>query len=311
MKTPVVFIIFKRPDTTAKVFEAIRQAKPPKLLIIADGARPDIPEEAEKCAAARAIIDRVDWDCKILKNYSEINLGCTKRVSSGLDWVFQQVEEAIILEDDCLPNISFFQYCEELLEFYRHDQRIMNISGNNFQYGHKSTKYSYYFSRYPHIWGWATWRRAWQYYDVNMEYWNEVRDNNLLNHILETKKTRKYWGEIFKDTYNHRINTWDYQWILACWIQNGLSITPEINLVSNIGFDLEATCTKDANSFFARNPTKQISLPLNHPYYVVCNKFADNFTQNIILNQSSRWQILKNKLIVKNKILKQAKKQWI
>ena len=152
LTTPVVFIIFNRPDTTAKVFEAIRQAKPPKLLVIADGARIDKPGEAEKCAAARAIINQVDWQCEVLTNYSNVNLGCRKRVSSGLDWVFEQVEEAIVLEDDCLPHPSFFQYCQELLEKYRDDERIMMISGDNFQFGNETTEYSYYFSRYGHCW---------------------------------------------------------------------------------------------------------------------------------------------------------------
>ena len=153
LTTPVVFVIFNRPDTTAKVFEAIRQAKPPKLLVIADGARIDKPGEAKKCAAARAIINQVDWQCEVLTNYSDVNLGCRKRVSSGLDWVFEQVEEAIILEDDCLPHPTFFRYCQELLEKYRDDEHIMMISGNNFQFGRKRNEYSYYFSHYSHIWG--------------------------------------------------------------------------------------------------------------------------------------------------------------
>ncbi len=135
LKTPVVFIIFKRPDTTERVFEVIRQTKPTKLLVVADGARTDRPGEADKCAAVRAIIECVDWDCKVLKNYSEINLGCGKRVSSGLDWVFDNVEEAIILEDDCLPHPTFFRFCEELLERYRYDTRVSSISAQNVQLG--------------------------------------------------------------------------------------------------------------------------------------------------------------------------------
>ena len=147
LNTPVVLIIFNRPDTTAKVFEAIRQAKPSQLLVIADGPRPEKPGEAEKCAATRAIIDRIDWDCEVLKNYSEINLGCQQRVSSGLDWVFQTVETAIILEDDCLPHPTFFRFCAELLAKYRDEPRVMAISGDNFQCGQNSeTDKSYYFS---------------------------------------------------------------------------------------------------------------------------------------------------------------------
>ena len=137
MKTPVAFLIFNRPDTTAKVFEAIRQAKPPKLLVVADGPRSDNPSEAEKCQAAREIIEQVDWECEVLTNYSDVNLGCKTRVSSGLDWVFDNVEEAIILEDDCLPHPSFFPFCEKLLDNYRDDKRIMDIRRNNMQYGPK------------------------------------------------------------------------------------------------------------------------------------------------------------------------------
>jgi hypothetical protein len=160
VNTPIAFFIFNRPDTTARVFEAIRQAQPSKLLVVADGPRSTRPGEAEKCAATRAIIDQVDWECEVLTNYSDVNLGCRHRVSSGLDWVFEQVEEAIILEDDCLPHPTFFRFCEELLEWYRHDHRIVAISGDNFQNGHQSGEFSYYFSRYVHIWGWATWRRG-------------------------------------------------------------------------------------------------------------------------------------------------------
>ena len=168
MLTPIVFLIFNRPDTTKRVFEAIRQAKPKKLLVVADGPRDDRQGEAEKCAAVRSIIDTVDWDCKVLTNYADVNLGCGLRVSSGLDWVFEQVEEAIILEDDCLPHPSFFPFCEEMLDLYRHDERIMHIAGTNSLEEWKSDVQSYHFSYTGGIWGWATWQRAWKYYHFKM-----------------------------------------------------------------------------------------------------------------------------------------------
>ena len=143
LETPITFIIFKRPDTTEKVFETIRQVKPKKLLVIADGPRTDREGEAEKCAATRAIIEKVDWDCEVIKNYSEINLGCAKRVSSGLDWAFNNVEETIILEDDCILQPTLFRFCEELLEKYRHDRRITSIAAQNAQLGKNRTNYSY------------------------------------------------------------------------------------------------------------------------------------------------------------------------
>lgn len=176
LQTPVVFFIFDRPDTTARVFAEIARGKPPKLLLVADGPRPDHPGEAEKCAAARAVVEQVDWPCEALTDYAETNLGCRRRVSSGLDWVFATVEEAIILEDNCLPHPTFFRFCEELLERYRDDERVMRISGGNHKFGRKIGTDSYYFTRYAHVWGWASWRRAWRYYDVNMKSWMSATD---------------------------------------------------------------------------------------------------------------------------------------
>ncbi|QDL07250.1 glycosyltransferase family 2 protein [Brasilonema octagenarum UFV-E1] len=279
LKTPVAFLIFKRTESTERVFEAIRQAKPPKLLVIADGPRTDRPGEADKCAATRAIIDRVDWDCEVLKNYSDVNMGMKKREASGFDWVFETVEEAIILEDDTLPHPTFFRYCEELLHYYRHDERIMLISGNNFQFGRKRTEYSYYFSRYPNTWGWASWRRAWQHYDIEMKLWPKIRDGEWLKFILEEPKTVKFWFKKFQETYKEKISTWDYQWILTCWVNNGFSIVPDVNLVTNLGFGSEATNTKDSTSPFSNIPTQKICLPLQHPPFVIRHVQADYFIQ--------------------------------
>ncbi len=279
MKTPVVFLVFNRPDTTQRVFETIRQARPPKLLVVADGPRPDHPDDPEKCAAVRAIIDTVDWDCEVLKNYSETNLGCKTRVSSGLDWVFEEVAEAIILEDDCLPDLTFFPFCEELLDRYRDDKRIMVISGDNFQFGRKRTEYSYYFSIYNHCWGWATWRRAWQYYDVEMKLWGEIKNGNWLYDILQDYWAVKYWSQQFEKTYQLKINSWAYRWTLSCWLQSGLTILPNTNLVSNIGFDLESTHTRNKSSLYSNLQTKSLQFPLTHPLFIICDKKADAFTQ--------------------------------
>ncbi|GBL17045.1 hypothetical protein MTo_04372 [Microcystis aeruginosa NIES-1211] len=286
LTTPVAFLIFNRPDTTARVFEAIRQAKPPKLLVVADGPRPDRPDDIEKCKAARAIIEGVDWDCEVLKNYSDLNLGCRKRVSSGLDWVFEMVEEAIILEDDCVPDPTFFRFCEELLEYYRHDQRITVISGNNFQLGKKRTDYSYYFSRYNHCWGWATWRRAWQYYDGEMKHWPQVRDGDWLTAILEETQAVKYWTKIFQTTYDNKNDSWAYRWTFSCWIQNGLTILPNVNLVSNIGFREDATHTIGSKSRLANLPVKEMNFPLKHPPFLIRDEAADSYTQKNIFQRN-------------------------
>ena len=286
LKTPVCLIIFNRSDTTEKVFEAIREAKPPKLLIIADGPRANQPEDVSKCAAAQAIINRVDWNCEVLKNYSDINLGCRNRVYSGLDWVFDLVEEAIFLEDDCLPHPTFFRFCEELLERYRSSEQIMVISGDNFQFGHNRQEYSYYFSRYNHSWGWATWRRAWQLYDNEMKLWPKVQDSSWLVDILQDSEAAIYWSNIFQSVY-HGFDTWDFPWTFANWIHNGLSILPNVNLVSNIGFGTEATHAK-GESKFANIPTEEMTFPLQHPPCAIRDAEADDFTEKTMFSGDSK-----------------------
>lgn len=284
IKTPVCLIIFKRMEQTEKVFEAIRQVKPPKLLVIADGPRVERPGEAEQCAATRAIIDRVDWDCEVLKNYSDLNLGCDPRIVSGLNWVFEQVEEAIILEDDCVPHPTFFTYCEELLDRYRHDKRIMNISGQNVQFGRSRTDDSYYFSRYTLCWGWATWRRAWNYFDVDIKLWPEIRDKNYLKTILIDPYAVKVWTKGLQLHYDGHLTGWDFKWMFSCWIQNAFSIIPDVNLVTNIGHDPEATHTNDEKSPYNSMTVEAMSFPLKHPSYIVRNLEADEFTQRTLFN---------------------------
>ena len=278
MKTPVALLIFNRPDLTERVFAEISRVKPSKLLVVADGSRADMPGELEKCERARKIIEGVDWDCEVLKNYSAVNMGCRARVSSGLDWVFENVEEAIILEDDCLPHPTFFRFCEEMLRKYRHDERIMSISGANFQFGRKRTKHSYYFSHYCIIWGWATWRRAWKKYDVTMSLWPEIKAGNWLHDIFQDKGVRKYWMDAFDGVYKGNIDTWDYQFEFACIVNNGLSIIPNRNLVSNIGFGADATRTRELCKV-SSIPVEEIDFPLNDPPFVIRDKNADNFTE--------------------------------
>ena len=296
LRTPVVFMIFNRPEMTKMVFEEIRKARPSKLLVIADGPRLDKPGEVQRCTAVRSIVESIDWDCEVLKDYSEVNLGCGRRVASGLNWVCSIVEEAIILEDDCLPHPTFFLFCQESLERYRHDPRIMTISGNNFQFGKQRTDYSYYFSRHFHMWGWATWRRVWQNYDFTMKLWPEVRDEKWLFdifgsmqadfqdnqqpfNILGGTRAAESWHRKFEGTYTGEIDTWDYQFYFQCLVQNGLHVLPHVNLVSNIGFGPQAIHTKDSNSKFANVPIEAMSFPLNHPNFMIRNAWADEYTQ--------------------------------
>lgn len=276
--TPVAFIIFNRPETTARVFDEIAKARPPKLLVVADGPRSDRPGEAERCEAARSIIKQVDWDCEVLTNFSGVNLGCKRRVSSGIDWVFEQVEDAIILEDDCLPDPGFFRFCQELLERYRHDQRIGMIGGVNFQFGRRRNDDSYYFSKYVHIWGWASWRDRWAgSYDVRMAKWPRVRDEGWLADMLGDSREAAYWQGIFDRVHRGEIDTWDYQWVFANWVEARLSILPSVNMITNIGFDGNATHTTGASDLanLARNP---VDFPLVHPLDVIRNVQADRFT---------------------------------
>jgi hypothetical protein len=283
LTTPVALLIFNRPDTTARVFEAIRQAKPPKLLVVADGPRPNKPDDIEKCKAARAIVEGVDWDCEVLTNYSDVNLGVDERVPSGLNWVFNVVDKAIIFEDDCLPHPTFFPFCQELLNYYQHDERVFHISGNNFQFGNRRTEYSYYFSYYNLCWGWATWDRAWQHYDHNLTMWPDIRDKKYLKHILNKSRSYGFWTKLFDDMYYRRITYggWDYRWIFSSWSQNGLSVTPSINLVTNIGWRQDATHTFNPESHLSRVPVQRVNFPLKHPPYIMPNSQADDYTYEI------------------------------
>lgn len=287
LTTPVVFIIFNRPDTASHVFAEIAKVKPPKLLVIADGPRSDRFDEKEKCKLTRAIIEQVNWPCEVLKNYSEINLGCKNRVSSGLDWVFEKVSQAIILEDDCLPNESFFRFCEEMLKKYRNDMRVGMISGDNFQFGRKYDDASYYFSKYFHIWGWATWRTRWQgTYDVEMKKWPIVTKDRRFKHLLGSKSERKYWSSIFKKVYYNKIDTWDYQWVFANWLKGRLSIVPSQNLISNIGFGRPDATHTVVDGIEANIPTQCLSFPLKDPKLFLAHETADNFEYKKLIKKS-------------------------
>ena len=296
--TPVALIFFNRPDTTERVFGEIAKAKPPKLLLIGDGPRANRPGDAENVAATRAIVERVNWDCEVLSNFSEENLGCKIRPKTGIDWVFDQVEEAIILEDDCLPHPTFFRFCQELLNRYRQDQRVSMISGNNFQPNNNSND-SYYFSRYLGTWGWASWKNRWHdSYDIEMQSWPMVRDSGWLQDILGTKEEARYWTRTFESVYRGEISTaWDYQWLFAGWLQNRFGITPSVNLISNIGFGANATHTTQSGSNLENMPTEEMMFPLKHPSYMIRNSTTDRMVFNHVYNFKPPWpQRIGNKL---------------
>jgi hypothetical protein len=299
LQTPVAMIVFNRPETTEKVFAEVRKARPPKLLLVADGARANRPEEAERCdAARRVVLDNVDWECEVLTNIAPQNLGCRGRVSSGLDWVFSTVEEAIILEDDCLPHPTFFRYCQELLERYRNDERIGIISAANFRIK-RETRYSYYFSRIHPITGWASWRRVWQHYDLEMKRFPEVRDNGLLAEMLGDDFSVRYWTKIFQSAFEGKESTWDYQFTFAVWLQNMLGVIPNANLITNIGFGEEATHITDSDHPTANVPTEEMLFPMKHPPYVVRETSFERYVQDYLLKWSLGYRVkrkLKNLL---------------
>lgn len=229
---PIAFVIFNRPDYTKAVFAEIRKARPKKLFIIADGPR--TPSEEAVCKETRAIVETIDWPCKVYRNYAERNLGLKERFRSGLNWFFENVEAGVILEDDCLPHPSFFHFANEMLEKYKDDERIMMISGDNFLPDFKIED-GYFFSKFFPIWGWATWHRAWRKYDVTIESWKLPESKKCLKKMYTQKYMINHTSKLFDNIYSGKNNTWDVQWLYACLMSNSLCITPKINLVSNIG----------------------------------------------------------------------------
>ncbi len=275
LSTPVLLFIYKRPEITARVFDEIAKVRPPKLLVVADGPREGQQEEAEKCTQARSVIEQVDWDCEVITNYADVNLGPKERMVSGFRWAFNQIEKGIILEDDCLPNRFFFRFSEELLEKYRDDTRVGAILGSNFQFGRNRTMYSYYFSRFFFPWGWATWKRSMDLFDPDMSLWPQVRDNDWLQALFGNKRAR-YWSQRFQYVYESKNYCWDYQWFFTSIINNWLSIVPTVNLISNIGFGEGATHTAE-KSWYLDVPTVEMQFPLRHPPFMIRHVDADNF----------------------------------
>lgn len=274
--TPVLFLVFNRPDTTAQVFETIRRAKPPRLYVAADGPREGREAEAQRVAKVREIATAVDWSCELKTMFQRKNLGCKYAVSGAITWFFEQEEQGIILEDDCLPNSDFFGFCEILLYRYSEDERVSVITGNNFQNGQRRGDASYYFSKYTHCWGWASWRRAWKYYRGDLPFWPEWRASDTWRQHTPDKVERRYWRKIFNRIRAKQIDSWAYPWMASVWHRNGLTITPNVNLVSNIGFGPTATRTTSVDSPLANMATNTVG-ELIHPAFVTQDQNADRY----------------------------------
>ena len=275
-EVPVVFMVFSRPDTTRVVFERIAQIKPKHLLVIADGARAGRDGEAARCEEVRRIATAVTWDCELLTNFADTNMGCRRRVVSGLEWAFQQVERAVIVEDDVLPDLSFFRFCEEMLDRYQDDIRVSTISGFNVAADALALPYSYCFSEMAPLWGWATWRRSWKLYDEHMSSWPEVLQSGSLADFFTDESVLRYWVTTLQKTYDDTgtWNTWDYQWIYMNLTTRSLSVVPARNLIENVGYGDAGTHTK--NGQLAPSVSlRSMEFPLRHPPVMIASRSRD------------------------------------
>lgn len=288
MKNPVLFLVFNRPDVTARVFQILQRMQPPRLYVAADGPRESRPAEGSLCEQTRAIATAVDWPCEVFTLFRETNFGCKRAVSSAISWFFDREVQGIVLEDDCLPEPSFFDYCDELLDRYRNDDRVMCISGDNFISSHWQPEHSYYFSRYAHIWGWASWARAWEHYRVDLAAPGDDRIEEVLERTFPgSARLRDHWEALLTEVAAGRIDTWDYQWTYALWRKQGLSCVPRVNLISNIGFGAGATHTVHAESKLASLAVARLRQPLEHPAQVRRSELADSWTEKRIFEVST------------------------
>ena len=287
MKSAVLFLVFNRPDTTQQVFDAIREAKPPRLYIAADGPRLDKEDELIKCNEVRRILTLIDWPCEVFTLFREENLGCKYAVSKAITWFFDHEEEGIILEDDTLPSPLFFEYCDGLLEKYRNNTKVMSISGSYFgEIAH--TNAEYYYSIYPLMWGWATWRNCWQFYTLEVDDFSPI-----LKRMSRSYLWRKYWTEAFEhvsDLSNKKINTWDYQWILTVWRNEGLVCRPKVNLVKNIGFDNRATHTIHENPIISNLKFGNLNIDFTQTPSSLFYALEDKIDEEVWLNFN--WKLL-------------------
>lgn len=271
-ETPILLCMFNRPGLTERVLERIATARPKTLLVISDGPRVGRADDDAKVEQCRALLNKVDWDCNILHDFAETNLGCRRRMATGVTWAFEQVERVIVLEDDCLPDPHFFSFCDEMLERYADDPRVGMICGDQFLAAPPCQE-SAYFSKYAFIWGWASWRRAWRNYDLAMPNWSRRRSTPWLEQRCLAPGESRYWEDIFDRQAEGLIDTWDYSWMFNCWDQNLATIHPARNLVTNIGFGPDATHTTDASAALANLPTwsdHQDSPP--DPAWTVCEQ---------------------------------------
>jgi hypothetical protein len=299
MNVPILLIIFNRPETTKRVFESIRQAKPTKLFIAADGPRNTRIGEEKLCSDTRKIVEKIDWSCDVYRNYSEKNLGCYTSVPRAISWFFENVNNGIILEDDCLPNQSFFSYCESLLDKYKNGENIMLISGDNFQNYQTEPTDSYYFSKYANIWGWASWKRAWKSFINEFTTIDDSKMKEKIKLAFSTNEERDYWLNFYKKIKKGKFDNWDAKWFLSIIYNDGICLTPTINLIENIGFGNDATNTKNGEGSNLQIKSKILS-DIRHPE----KKDIDFYSDQYLFTKVYRISIFKKIYLKFFKILK-------
>lgn len=278
LQTPVLLITFNRPHYIRQVFEVLKEVKPAYLYIFQDGARQKNDADNQKCAEVRSVFDEINWPCDVKTLFSPINLGCGKGPSTGISWFFEQIEEGIILEDDCVPEPAFFDFCTEMLNYYRDNNKISFIGGTNFIKSKKFKSYSYYFSNGHHgTWGWATWRRTWKQFDYYLSNLNFDEFKKHLGFYFSNYRVKEYWYNIFENVKKNRYNEscWDYQFYFSTWRKNQLAIIPNLNLVKNVGSDQDATHTLGKSSLLHQNTAPENQQIISHPDFIELDKKTD------------------------------------
>jgi hypothetical protein len=288
-RVPILLLCWRRPAAIRQVIDAIRALEPVTIFVACDGPSLDRFGEAQKVDQTRLVIDQhIDWPCNIRRLYSEHNQGCYLGVSRAITWFFSHVEEGIILEDDCVPHPDFFPYCSTLLERYRDDTRVWCISASNFQDKQWRGDGSYYFSRYNHCWGWASWRRCWQQFDSDLSQWPNLRDSGLMNSVFEDPIERAYWSKIWQCLFDTgKPDSWAFRWFFTCLSNGGLTALPNRNLVNNVGFGEDATHTKSNQVDTAISEGLIVQ---RHPSFVLRDLFADRYTFDHFFG--GKWQRL-------------------
>ena len=296
-RAPVALFVFNRPDLTAEVFQVIREARPPVLLVAADGPRDGIAEDIDRCALVRDIVKNVDWPCEVHYKFEDGNLGCDPAISAAIDWVFSIVDRAVLLEDDCIPDASFFGFCDELLERYAEDSRVMQIAGTNLDMPIESFNgASYAFASFGLVWGWATWRRAWNLYDPTLATWPKFRDDGLLDGLHASRRRRAAMRREYDSVHADPDRPWDRPWQYTVLAGHGLIAYPERNLVTNEGFRYDATHTTRAGAMAAISKGR-LDLPLRHPATVSVNPKVEAFLAREILRAEGAAVILLRKVV--------------